>query len=890
VAFRKAFGPLRKWLNNGPRRGLGLFGKWTVRRYDVARPPIGRQRIRITGEFPGSNIPVVGARLIGRSATVRQLRDLLSANRSVTLTGPGGIGKTALALEVARRLLGEFEDGIWLVELASLSDPALVPSAVAQVLRLGLGGRKISADSVAGAVGGQHLLLVLDNCEHVIDPAANLAELLLHRCPRVTVLATSREVFRIEGEHVYRVPPLEVPPLDVSAHGQREAAHILGHSAAALFIARAAALGADFSSQTESLPAIAAICRHLDGIPLAIEFAAAQAAVMGVEAVASGLGDRFTLLTGGRRTALPHHRTLRATLDWSYELLPRSEHSLLRRLAIFPAGFTIDAATAVMSVTGLDLSAVLNGVASLVAKSLVALDQSAASTRWRLLETIRAYALEKLVEEGEAEFTARSHATYFRDVFATSERGSGWRLSRNDLSVGLGEIDNVRAALDWCFSLSGDKAIGADLIVAYGAVWMCLSLMAECGARCERALFEVAPEGETHVRRRLQLRALLGSALVATVGPTEQTKAVLTEVIESAERLGDLDTQAVALFRLAPMLNIRGEYGEAWTAAERLTQVAHQSGDPEILTAADRLMGLMLLGAGRVREAHTCFERVLRSLVSPKGQPRFYWYYSDHRAITRAMLARTLCLRGFMDQAVTEAEASLEELHGMNSQLTPMCRIIDFGLARVALMTGDLPAAERAIARLSAAAAFANAPFWQATGRLLEAKLMIERREFANGLAALRDAIDAGNRNGSRASHPEFLGALAQALAGVGRPIEALDAVNKAIASADRSKGAQRWYLPELLRLKGEMLLQRGPDRSSLAEGCFEAAGELAREQGALFWELRIALSLARLRVNQRRQNDARQILAAVYDGFTEGFGMADLRAARAMLDTLPML
>ena len=284
----------------------------------------------------------------------------------MTLTGPGGIGKTTLALEVARGLLGDFDGGGWFVELASLSDPDLVPSAVASVLGLKLSGGTISAESVARAVGEQHLLLVLDNCEHVIDAVANLTEVLVRRCPRTTILATSREVLRIDGEYVYRVPPLEVPAAEAV-----EPDHILGHSAVELFIARTQALESDFSPRAEDLPTIAAICRRLDGIPLAIEFAAARAATLGIQQVAIGLRDRFALLTGGRRTALPRHRTLRAALDWSHELLPEAERLLLRRLAIFPAGFTLDAAAAVMHDSGLEAAAVTDGIANLVAKSLV---------------------------------------------------------------------------------------------------------------------------------------------------------------------------------------------------------------------------------------------------------------------------------------------------------------------------------------------------------------------------------------------------------------------------------------------------------------------------------------------------------------------------------------
>ena len=289
--------------------------------------------------------------LIGRSTAVQSVRDLLSAYRVVTLTGPGGIGKTVLAVKVARDLLADFEDGAWLVELASLSDPALAPSAAASALELKLGGERVTAESLARAVGDRHLLLVLDNCEHLIDAVADLAETVMRLCPRVTVLATSRDVMRIQGESVYRVPALDVPALEHEAPDI-----ILGHSAAELFVARAKALDTGFSPQPEDLSSIAEICRHLDGIPLAIEFAAARAAFVGTEQVATGLRDRFALLISGRRTAIPRHRTLRAVLDWSYQLLSEEEQRLLRHLAVFPAGFTFEAAQAVGGNSGVGQS------------------------------------------------------------------------------------------------------------------------------------------------------------------------------------------------------------------------------------------------------------------------------------------------------------------------------------------------------------------------------------------------------------------------------------------------------------------------------------------------------------------------------------------------------
>ncbi len=368
-AIRKAFGRDRAMLKTASGRGYRLLGNWTARPQGmVSSTPVREPDVATATDFP-----VVVTRLVGRTAAARHVRDLVSAYRMVTLTGPGGIGKTALAIEAAGGILGDFDGGGWFVELASLSNPDLVPSTVANALGLKLGGA-ISAEAVARAVGARQLLLVLDNCEHLIDAAAELADRFMRLCPRSTILATSREVLRIDGETVYRVPPLEVPGADAV-----DPEHILGHGAVELFIAKSTALGAMFVPDANNVRLIGAICRRLDGIPLAIEFAAARAAMFGVQQVAAGLHDRFALLTRGRRTALPRHQTLRATLDWSHELLPEAERLLLRRLAVFPAGFTLDAVAAVMADS---TAAVTDGVANLVAKSLIMLENPEAEARW----------------------------------------------------------------------------------------------------------------------------------------------------------------------------------------------------------------------------------------------------------------------------------------------------------------------------------------------------------------------------------------------------------------------------------------------------------------------------------------------------------------------------
>jgi len=308
-------------------------------------------------------------------------------------------------------------------------------------------------------------------------------------------------------------------------------------------------------------------------------------------------------------------------------------------------------------------------------------------------------------------------------------------------------------------------------------------------------------------------------------------------------------------------------------------------GDPALAIIADRRLGQTLATTGRLREAQECYERLLRNAVPRADQPRMVLHQTDDRAMARAMLARVLCLRGFADRAAVEAQASIEEA---TERRVSFCYALYFGLCRTTFMIGDLAGAERAIALLSQTAASSNIPFMQVVARFLEGKLLVARGEFASGTAVLREAFDVCRRTGWRASYPEFMGALAEGLAGLGRPGEALEAVDDAVANAGQGAQGQVWFVPELLRIKGELLLRQDADQGgAAAEDCFDQAAEMAREQGALFWELRIALSRARLKVTRGRHAEARDILQPIYDRFTEGFAIADLRAARTVLESV---
>jgi predicted ATPase/DNA-binding winged helix-turn-helix (wHTH) protein len=872
-SLRKALGSDRGLLKTASGRGYRLLGNWVAERPNRADAKADAESERSPAQPFQLNVPILTSSLVGRAAAAQELRELLSAYRAITLIGPGGIGKTALALQVARGLFPSFHGDVLVAELASLSDPSLVPSTVASALGLGSTLEEFSPEAIARSIDARKLLLVLDNCEHVIDAAAALVETLVRMCQHTTVLATSRETLRIDGEYAYRVLPLDVPPAEPAGE------EIFSYSAVQLFIARTRALHSGFAVVREDLPAIAAICRRLDGIPLALEFAAARAATIGVQQVASRLEDRFQLLTQGRRRALPRHRTLRATLDWSYDLLSEPEQRLLRHLAVFPGGFTVEAAA---FVSGNEVPAVAEGISDLVSKSLVAFDGSTQADRWRLLETVRAYAFDKLTDSGEADRAGLRQADFFRHLVGPTRPGSRVQPSVQDLARYVREIDNVRAALDWSFSLRGDARVGVELTSGYVPVWTYYALLSEGRERIERALEALGadPSGQS----RLQLHAVLGMALLATLGPADRSTALLAKVVAEAENRGDLDAQLQALYVLSVAYVNLGEADRSVSTMERFGRIAPRSGDPSAIIAASQMLGYTLHFKGAHSEARRCIEHGRELFETLKEQKSAIWFHTTQPLFARALTARILWLQGFVDQGIAQAREVFQDVHAVESPLLRWASLRT-AVCPLAIISGNLSTAQNAMTMMTELATSQNVT-WRNTVQCLQGRLLIARGEFENGVAILRDALETCDRTGWTTWYPEFLTALAEGWAGLGRLARAVSAAERAQAVAER--GGECWYLPEVLRIKGELLLQDPGDRDvAAAATCFDRALAVAQQQTALSWELRAAVSLARLRVAQGRDADASQILAPVYGRFTEGFDTADLRAARTVLEAL---
>jgi predicted ATPase/DNA-binding winged helix-turn-helix (wHTH) protein len=877
--LRNAFGADRKLIRTISGRGYQFTGEI---RTIAASPDI--QAVAGTAvpvpapPRPPTNLPEPVSELIGREVELEAVLGLTAAHRLVTLTGAGGIGKTSLGLEVARRLLSEFADGVWAIELAPLSDPDLVPAAVATALGLDLADEVASPERVANALAAKQLLLVLDNCEHLVGAAASMAEALLRANLAARVMATSREPLRAEGEYLYRVPSLAVP-----TEGSQDVEDPLQYGAVRLFVARARAAEPQFSPDGQVAATIAAICRRLDGIPLALELAAARTNALGVEELATRLDDCFQLLTGGRRTALPRHQTLRATLDWSHQLLPELERVVLRRLAIFAGGFTLQAATTVAAtdeIGGLDI---VDCAANLVAKSLVTADLGGATEWYRLLETTRAYALEKLTQSGEFEQLARRHAEYCRDLFERAEAELQTCSAAEWLAAYGRRIDNLRAALDWAFSPTGEVAVGVALTIAAVPLWVQLSLVQECRARVERALASVVPEAGRNACQEMKLYAALGASLLISKGPMPETEAVWAKALELAESLGDTEYQLWALYGLWACRLNRGECRVALTLAQRFHTLAQDRGHLADLPIGDRIIGVSLHYWGDQTNARRHIERLLSGYAAPVQRSRLIGFQFDHRVVARVALARILSLQGFPDQARRTAQSAVDDARALNHGVS-LCLALNEAACPVALATGDLAALESYVAMLLDSSAAHALPIWRAGGDRFHAVLLVRNGDFDRGLPLLRTALEQPPEASFQPDFTQFLGELAEGLGRAGQIAEGLDAIDEALARSERNE--DRWCVAELLRIKGELLLlQGGSGAAAAAEDHYRQALGWARRQEALCWELRAATSLAKLLHDQNRSTEAIALLAPIYNRFTEGFETADLKAAKALID-----
>jgi predicted ATPase/DNA-binding winged helix-turn-helix (wHTH) protein len=805
------------------------------------------------------NLPAPLTRTIGRDQVVGLIAAQLPRRRFVTIVGPGGIGKTTVALAVAGNLVGTYADRVCFVDLAPLADARLVPTAFAAVLGVAPG----AGDPLPGLLAhlrNKSMLVVLDNCEHVIESAAALAEGIRAGAPEVHVLATSREPFRAAGEWVHRLSTLAVPrhPVRLSR------ADALAFSAVELFAERATAALDTFELTDGNVGTVCDICRRLDGIPLAIELAAVHVELFGLREFAARLSDCFSLLTAGRRTALPRHRTLQATLDWSHGLLSVTEQIVFRRLARMAGAFTMASAVAVTAGDGVAASDVPEVMAGLITKSLVATDVGGDAIQYRLLETTRTYAAEKLARSDDAAPVARRYAIYFRDLMRRGE--AEWKAEANRpgwLTFYAGSIDDVRAAMDWAFSPSGDLATGLDLTAASAQLWFQLSLMAEYRERIDRALqcLQAAPAPDPVME--MQLQAALGHALWYAAYEPDTLERAFKRALALAEQVDDSHVQLQALWGLWAARRGRGEFRSALTVATRYEAIARESGDQRFTALSDRILGLTEHFLGNHVAARRRLERV-RSAARGAGQQLSADFQLSPEVAAATLLARILWLQGFPERAVATAREAIEAAQKADHWFS-VCYVTCIAAGQVSLWVGDLVETQRHIDVLTdRAASIAAMDQW--------------KRCFAQ-IVRLRQGSDRDALVASFVEPRLDLSTVVGLLAFVSAP-----AIQMPVPDAEPADAL--WSLPEVLRVDAGLLLWHGgPGAAEAAEAKLLRSLDFARQQSALSWELRSAMSLARLWRGGPRAAEAHDLLAATYARFTEGFNTVDLVDARRLLD-----
>ncbi len=824
---------------------------------------------------PVRSLPAPPSKMVGRIDAIDKIATELWQHRFVTIVGPGGIGKTSVAVSVGHRQFDALGGQVFFVDFGALRDARLLVGSIASALGLTVGADDLLS-GLLNSLRGQRILLIFDSCEHILDALAPLAERLNQELPELQILATSRESFRAEGERVFRLFPLDCPP---QSDGMR-IADVLAYPAAQLFIERIAASLSEFHLNDDQAPLIADICRRLDGIPLAIELAAGRVNAYGIAGTASLLNTRFSLLWRGRRTAIPRHQTLGAALGWSYDLLSTTESAALRRLSVFVGLFTLEAALAVACHEELAEASAVEVIADLLSKSLINAISGERSPKYRLLDTTRAYALNKLDEAAESETFARRHAEYFLDLFERAESECEVNPVAEWLATYAPQIDNVRAALDWASSANGDKALSIVLTIALVPLLIRLSLFGECRERCELAIAALDEAGDE--RMRMQLLAALGWSLMYGEGRARGAGPVLATTLQLADRLNDKDHRLRALWGLCIDQFNNGEFGMALEFAHRFTEVAQQSSDPTDLMLADRLMAVSLHYLGDQKGARHYIDRVDANLHLLAEKPRIFPL--DLRISTHYFRARILWLQGFTDQALTLVTKNVSEGRANRHALT-FCSVLGQSACPIAYLAGDLDAAERHGADLLEHAERHGIRPWRLWAASFKALVVVRRGDLDAGLTRLRTEL---NEAGDAKYLPRFLflqGELSACLGEANEVDSGRALVEEALARCRNRQ--EQWYVPELLRIKGELALKDEQSSSyAVAEQCFGDAMELARKQDARFWELRSTVSLARLRIAQDRKVEARRLLTPALKSL-EGAQISDLRRARTLLDSL---
>jgi predicted ATPase/DNA-binding winged helix-turn-helix (wHTH) protein/tetratricopeptide (TPR) repeat protein len=875
--LRKALGDDGKevrYITNVPGRGYCFVAP--VRKVSARKPDTSDIEPQ---ESRGGNLPAGLGRMIGREAAVASIVRNLKHRRFVTIVGPGGMGKTSVGIAVAHVAGGHFDSGVFFLDLGQISEGRLVASTLSSMLGASVHSKDV-IPVLLGHLGNRSCLIVLDCCEHVVEAAAELAEQIIAVCPGVSVLATSREALRAEGEFVHVLDPLQMPVMDRDL----SARNVLTFPAAQLLVERMGANSAAVEICDQTAGRIAEICTRLDGIPLAIELASAGIGNLGLAGMVEVLDSRLHMVFQGRRTALPRHQTLQALLDWSYNLLSPAEQRVLQRLSIFVGSFSLDAVQAVVTDADISDSMAIDAVFSLVSKSLLATSTAEASPRFRLLDTTRAYALSKLICCDAHDIIARAHRDYLARklrLINLSPPPAGAASSDRFRADDLGD---VRAALAWSFSSKANSKNGLPLSAAATGLFIELSLLSECGDWTGRSL-ELLDEATVGSEIEMQLQAAAGISCMFVKGNTQQAQDSLIRALSLATSL----EQSYYQLQLLGVLNIfycrLCNYSAALEIAKRSAEIAEELNTPLARAISAGMIGTAHHLGGDQAGSQASFEAALVESTTSRRLNTLRVGY-DHRLRDKIFLARTLWLRGSPRRGSELALEAIEEA-GMMDHSVSNCITLVYA-APLFIWNGDTETATLLTDRLIAYAEKHSLRPYVAAGLGLKGQLAVLDGRSKEGLNLLRRAIVTLEMERYHILASVFFGALSSALTAAGETAEASDMINRAVArdtsSAGMEFGTTSIYSAELLRVKGDVLAMRqGHDPAEVLE-CYRRAAEISRHQSALGWELRAALSLYEYVAGTEEAVTALEHIKSLCDRYERGSVTADLERARKHL------
>ena len=816
----------------------------------VSREASGALAAVTSDTYDRSALPPAHRRMVGRETVVDALARVTATERFVTLVGPGGIGKTTVALALAHRMSRAFDGDAAFVDLAVQRGDNSVAGAVATALRLNRPEGDPVAD-VAFQLRPRRLLLILDSCEHVIGGAAALAEAVWQTAPQCHIVATSREPLNAQGEQVHRLEALETPPpSDTSSFEE-----VCGYPAAQLFVDRVAAGGGQIERSPADALVVADICRKLDGIPLAIELVAGQVDTFGVAKTRDLLDSRLRLSWPGRRTALPRHVTLGATLDWSYDLLSAEEATLLRALSTFVGSFTLDAAQAVSDdALRTDTAEALAG---LVAKSLVSADRGRTPVQYRLLDTTRQYARLKLEPSGELPAVAARHAAWTLGDLKSRNAQLEAPATPEWLDYFGNRIQDAQAALDWSLSANGDPSFTVPLTLACVPIWEALARFAEIHRWTEAALRVVEPDSRDEL--------LLAIELAAASYSTDERggEIAASRALELATAFDDSHHQARArLWLWNAYVGVTPNIPKAREHARLFLEFVETRAGTSEQMVAEYMVGVSELVAGNLAGARVANDRA--QAVS-KGRPPDP---DDVGILLHNTSVSLLWLDGMPDTATALAQVNLDQAQATGFSGV-QAHVLADACGGLAMYVGDVTGAQRCADMLDDCVA---KDAWFAYGtwaKVLRATVAAHRGDAGPGRSFLARALP------PECGHPRFASVLIELAWRLG----AAGAEDVARPLADRllqriEATGERYIWSEVQRVRGELTRD-----DAEAEALFEAALDMAQQQGARAWALRAATSLAR-----RRRSAAEDVLKPLLASFTEGAGTQDILQAQSVL------